>query len=439
MKKIFIAGALLAANLFPGFAQDDDVLTLSLRGLRMSKTDPVYGTARYSAMGGAMDAFGADASTMRDNPAGLGVYRKSDITFTLNVNSDNDGGVHCNVNNFGFIWNFGGKNREHGYVTSSLAFAYNRLGNYHREDYTYGTYGDGYEYENNFVEKGGSGEWNIAYGLNISNHFFFGAGVNIMNIDYEQNTNFNSEEDNNFYMNASGANFTLGTIIKPADFVNISLGFKSPTWLTVTEDAYYPMRNDDNEIEYNHWGEMEYGGYEGVDYELQTPLQVNGGLGFVVGKRAAIGIDYKFQDYSCIVEKNSKGKFRDAEKFEDKNYQATHTIKAGAEVQIAKGWAVRGGFAYETSPTKDGMYNPVQYDNVLYSYTVPKESMYFTGGFGFHSPKTPFYADFAYVRKNQKEDFYEWQSVDDKGNYEKSPIKQTIGANNFIVTLGFKL
>ena len=35
------------------------------------------GTARYVGMGGAMEALGADISTISSNPAGIGLFRKS--------------------------------------------------------------------------------------------------------------------------------------------------------------------------------------------------------------------------------------------------------------------------------------------------------------------------------------------------------------------------
>ena len=42
----------------------------------------VFGTARYVGMGGAMGALGADMSVMGYNPAGIGLYRKSDVSLT---------------------------------------------------------------------------------------------------------------------------------------------------------------------------------------------------------------------------------------------------------------------------------------------------------------------------------------------------------------------
>ena len=48
------------------------------------------GTARYVGMGGAMDALGADISTIGTNPAGIGLFRKSQVTGTFGLVSQQD-------------------------------------------------------------------------------------------------------------------------------------------------------------------------------------------------------------------------------------------------------------------------------------------------------------------------------------------------------------
>ena len=45
-------------------------------------SEDLNGTARYVGMGGAMNALGADISTMSVNPAGIGLYRRSDFSMT---------------------------------------------------------------------------------------------------------------------------------------------------------------------------------------------------------------------------------------------------------------------------------------------------------------------------------------------------------------------
>ncbi len=56
----------------------------------MQITQPDFkGTARFMSMGGAYTALGGDLSVMGQNPAGIGVYRNSDIGVTLDINFQN--------------------------------------------------------------------------------------------------------------------------------------------------------------------------------------------------------------------------------------------------------------------------------------------------------------------------------------------------------------
>lgn len=54
-------------------------------------TEDLNGTARYVAMGGALDALGADISVIGSNPAGIGLFRKSQVSGSLGVVSQQDG------------------------------------------------------------------------------------------------------------------------------------------------------------------------------------------------------------------------------------------------------------------------------------------------------------------------------------------------------------
>ena len=48
------------------------------------------GTARYVGMGGAMEALGADISTISSNPAGIGLFRKSQVSISAGVIAQGD-------------------------------------------------------------------------------------------------------------------------------------------------------------------------------------------------------------------------------------------------------------------------------------------------------------------------------------------------------------
>lgn len=56
------------------------------------------GTARYVGMGGAMEALGADISTMQSNPAGIGLFRKSQVTISGGLVSQSGDNADTKVN-----------------------------------------------------------------------------------------------------------------------------------------------------------------------------------------------------------------------------------------------------------------------------------------------------------------------------------------------------
>lgn len=56
------------------------------------------GTARYMSMGGAFGALGADVSTLSTNPAGLGLYKSSEFTFSPSVTHNQTSSNYFNSN-----------------------------------------------------------------------------------------------------------------------------------------------------------------------------------------------------------------------------------------------------------------------------------------------------------------------------------------------------
>ena len=74
MKKLFAIAAIVVATM-PAAAQE------TYENAKIVQED-LNGTARYVAMGGAMEALGADISTIGTNPAGIGMFRHSNISLS---------------------------------------------------------------------------------------------------------------------------------------------------------------------------------------------------------------------------------------------------------------------------------------------------------------------------------------------------------------------
>lgn len=58
--------------------------------------EDLNGTARYVGMGGAMEALGADISTISTNPAGIGLFRKSNANLSFGFVSQQDAKAFAN-------------------------------------------------------------------------------------------------------------------------------------------------------------------------------------------------------------------------------------------------------------------------------------------------------------------------------------------------------
>ncbi|MDE6051357.1 MAG: hypothetical protein K2G08_06695, partial [Paramuribaculum sp.] len=80
---------------------------------QLSRND-LRGTARFMSMGGAFGALGGDLSTLGQNPGGIGIYRKSEVGFTLDIDMQSttttstmdkvkDSQTKVGVNNIGYI------------------------------------------------------------------------------------------------------------------------------------------------------------------------------------------------------------------------------------------------------------------------------------------------------------------------------------------------
>jgi len=102
----------------------------------------VYGgTARSMAMGNAFGALGADFSVLSMNPAGIGFYKGSEITFTPSIyvgkansiysgNENEDIKYNFNISNAGVVFAIIPKKAESSWKGVQLGFGVNRLANY---------------------------------------------------------------------------------------------------------------------------------------------------------------------------------------------------------------------------------------------------------------------------------------------------------------------
>ncbi|RHR36259.1 MULTISPECIES: OmpP1/FadL family transporter [Parabacteroides] len=136
MKRItclFISAFFLAGGI--AYAQGE------MDAYKMSRNE-LNGTARYLGMSGAFGALGGDISSMSTNPAGLGIYRSSEVVTTISLssaktNSDWNGmsvdksKTRFNFDNIAYVGYFPTGNDE-GIVGWNIGLSYNRVKDFNR-------------------------------------------------------------------------------------------------------------------------------------------------------------------------------------------------------------------------------------------------------------------------------------------------------------------
>ena len=145
MKKLYITLLLCGASLMATAQGTFDVL-------KMSETQ-LNGTSRYMSMAGAFGALGGDVSAISQNPGGIGVYRKSDISVTMNLNflsSKTPGGDKLTNTKFWFnnvVYVGSMKIDSDFFKYFNWGFSFNRINSFQRR------YQGGYNVNNSLTNK----------------------------------------------------------------------------------------------------------------------------------------------------------------------------------------------------------------------------------------------------------------------------------------------
>lgn len=226
------------------------------------------------------------------------------------------------------------------------------------------------------IDNGGyTGDHTIAFGANISNILYVGAGFGIQALQYTGHY-LHSEEDeeNNVpdlvyfnytdHFNASGTgwNFKAGIILRPLESLRLGVSFATPTVYKIDEVFYSNLSafldndtpgdtSDDAEplVEQNP---LNY------TYRITTPWRFNTGLALQVGKVALLSADFEYVDYSkAYLSQGIDGYNFLSENDELRSeLKGAGTLRLGAEIRLGSLY-LRGGAGYTQSAYKEGSLN----------------------------------------------------------------------------------
>lgn len=347
MKKVYLlaAVAMMATQL-----QAQRVVLDTYVGAQLA-TEDLNGTARYVGMGGAMEALGADLSTMSTNPAGIGLFRRSQVAGSFGLVSQSEGksfqdgsktnasfdqlgivfstrtGMHSYVN-FGVNFH---KNRNFNHVLSAAArsidgssqnrqtcikgirgdldtqYGESQVDNLYDKmivkDGTMFTYdSEGYQFDR--AQTGYIGEYDFNISGNINNRVYLGVTVGLKDVHYNSYTEYSEKllpqiDDDVTYVGmrddhkitGHGFEVKVGAIVRPVEESPFRLG------VSVSTPTFYKLTTSNVSSIHDVKG-IQKEVRSDADFRFYTPWKFGLSLGHTVGNYLALGASYEYADYS---------------------------------------------------------------------------------------------------------------------------------------------
>lgn len=293
-------------------------------------------------------------------------------------------------------------------------------------------------------ESGSHYQLNIAYGGNYDDRIYFGGGMGVQILNYQQNKVFdeleflqgNNDLDslnslsvvNDLSVRGSGVNFNLGTIIRPVDFMTIGLSYTTPTFFSLDEESYLDLDADWDQgaqvIEEDGEGGTTTYDLGNIDpynsalivsnFRLRSPSKLALGTAIFLGKNGFLTGDLEFLDYSnATIYSDDFAQSADNNEIESQ-YTNVVNIRLGGEFRIDN-FRLRGGYALFPSPYKN---------------SSVEDRSNVTFGFGYRN--ADYYLDFAVVNSKMNMSYAPY-AIADRQPIASSEVKNTSVA----VTLGF--
>ncbi len=372
-------------------------------------TEDLNGTARYVGMGGAMEALGADISTIASNPAGIGLFRRSQVSGSFGMVSQSDGksfqdgsktsasfdqlgvvlstrtGMHSYMN---FAFNFH-KSRNFNHVLSAAAKAVNGSSQNLQTtikgvngtlDATYGEsqvdnlmltmiedldgsliYYASDDYQFDRAQTGYIGEYDLNLSGNLNNRVYLGVTVGIKDVHYNSYTEYSETLipliDNINYVGmrddhritGHGFGVKAGIIVRPVEESPFRIGasISTPTFYKLTTKNITSIHDYPANFDQSSMVKQVT---SDADFRLNTPWAFGLSLGHTVGNYLALGASYEYADYTTNNMRSITGSGYDWDGYYYENSSSDQVVKRHTEKTLRGVSTLKLGAEYKVDP-----------------------------------------------------------------------------------------
>ena len=444
------------------------------------------GTARFNSMAGSMGALGGDISTLSFNPAGIGIFRKSELSISpsvffqgtsstyRDVNSS-DSRVNFNLGNIGLVATFKLRDTMSGWQSLNFGFGYNRTNNFYNRmnitgnnkfnslldtyvadananppssfdqfstDLAYQTYlinplpNDTTKFnhvikhygelQNKSIEsKGSMGETVLSFGGNYRNMLFVGATVGIVNARYIEDFVYTETDEKDTIKGFKS--FKLKQFLDTkGSGINFKLGVvvKATDWMRLGAAVHTPTRISMNDV-------YSAGMTSDLDGKVRSYDSPEGNFNY--------SITTPFRAIGSVGFIINKMALLNAE-YEYVNYQNAR-LGASPNVFGEVNTYIRNNYIATRNLRFGGevRFDPICFRAGYALYGSPFKSglnekanrSSYTGGIGFR--KNVFFIDFAFVYNTYTDYSYLYAPA-----FNDAVIKNKYTSNSYVLTLGLR-
>lgn len=481
MKKICLIILALAISAITTDAFSQNIMD----ALRYSYITP-GGSARFMSMGSSFGALGGDFSSLSINPAGIGVYRSSEISFSPSLYHNNLSSTYYDTRNEDYRYNFNvhnlggvftlsipGDNDIPGWRNINFGIGINRHNDFNFRRFTEGVnpdnsiltywqeggylsdlawdafltdnedidpYNGGLQTIQNSRTKGSIREFVLNIGANYNDRLYIGTTFGFPRVRYEEVITHEETDVENIITNlhafsykhnlqttGTGFNFKFGTIYRITDMIRVGAAIHTPTFYSLTDKWTDKVESDITAGEY-------VGGYE--DFEegerYQSSSDASGIFDYELNTplKAIGSLGFVFGTYGLInidyeyIDYSNARLRSDDYAFTDEN----NIIKSDLRQQHV----IRAGGELKLPVMQPfalrGGY--ALYSNPYRTDVNNTEKSIITAGFGMREEN--YFVDIAYMISFQNEDYYPY------GSDFTQPIENEFTRNAFVLTLGYR-
>lgn len=410
----------------------------------------VMGTARYVGMSGAMTAVGGDPSAVNDNPAGLGVYRRSEVMLTMDYQHDrtrqagldslSETAGQFMVPQVSFVIAIGDPDLDEGVVSNNVMISYSRLRSYARRYHTvmgpdcsmgsvlsdagidlgidYPTFRNNAVSEMRLRESGYANEYNVDWAMNISHRLYIGAGLRMYSYRFAADMDYTElfatknaegkyhelENINSLVLSGFGVGGSFGLIYRPCGWLRLGAAIHTPTLNTVNASYTGTMWARTDSLRYSDAPALSE---RWKDYH--APLHASFGAALQVGDYGLLSLQYDLNH--------------------TKSQPMLHTLRAGLEVVPVPGLYLNAGYGYESTfrRSQDAVSFDPDFLRQDMHYQRPLSTQYASGAIGYRGHM--FLVQLAYQ--------YRWQRLRMYAHEAASPIDINADTHRVVLTLGW--